>query len=84
MAKRLRSRFWVPTVLASTTTVLAAITLISQEWIEFLFGVDPDGGSGTLEWAIVTALGTCSVAFGLLARTEWKHASADRRAQPNV
>ena len=38
----LRSRFWVETALGSVTAILAVVTVISPEWIEVLFGVDPD------------------------------------------
>jgi hypothetical protein len=74
--RALRNRFWVETTLGSATTILAAITLISREWIEVLLGVDPDGGSGALEWAILAILATASLALGLMARMELRRAAA--------
>jgi hypothetical protein len=71
-----RTRFRVETGLALLTLALLVTTLISREWIELLFGVDPDGGSGALEWAIVAALAVATAAFGLLARLEWRRLSA--------
>lgn len=72
MKRRVRQRFWVETVLAVTTGVLAVVTLISREWIEIVFGVDPDGGSGSLEWAIVVALLFTTGVAGVLARMEFR------------
>ena len=73
---RLRNRFWVEIVLGGATAVLAILTVISREWIELIFGVDPDRGNGALEWGIVAALAATTVLLGLLARAEWKHAMA--------
>jgi hypothetical protein len=67
-----RARFWWEVGLGVTTAAFAVITLISREWIEVVFRVDPDRGSGLLEWAIVVALAVATVAFGLLARLEWR------------
>ena len=50
-------------------------TAINREWIETLFGVDPDAGNGMTEWAFVVALALSAV-FAALARREY------RRAQP--
>jgi hypothetical protein len=76
MARRtgLRGRFWI----AAVTAVLAVVTLVSREWIEVLFHVDPDGGDGTLEWAIVLTLAIGSVLLGLFASMEWRHAMSQR------
>jgi hypothetical protein len=53
MTRRLRSRFYVEIVLGTLSFIGLAATLINRAWIESLFGVDPDQGSGVLEWAIV-------------------------------
>jgi hypothetical protein len=74
---KLPRKFWIEAVLAAATAILAIVTLISREWIELVFRVDPDQGSGLLEWAIVIALGCATVLFSLLARAEWRHAAAD-------
>jgi hypothetical protein len=56
--------------LAIASAALAVVTLISREWIEFVFGVDPDGGNGSLEWLIVALLLAFSIALYAIARWE--------------
>lgn len=68
----MRIRFGVEVALAVLTAALAVLTLISREWIELLFGFDPDNGSGALEWAIVVALVIASAALALIARWDWR------------
>jgi hypothetical protein len=63
-------RFWVEAVLAAVTGVLGLLTLVWREWIEAVFGVSPDGGDGSLEWAIVLVLFTASLTFTSVARAE--------------
>jgi hypothetical protein len=69
-------KLWVQTGVAVSSAVLAAITLVWREWIEFLFGVDPDHGDGALEWTIVVGLAAVAVGMSILAHRTWRHASA--------
>ena len=74
----MRKRFWIEAGLAVGSGFLLLLTLVSSEWIEASFRVDPDGGNGSLEWAIVAALLATTVTFALLARAE----RAQRLATP--
>jgi hypothetical protein len=67
-----RKRFHGEVGLAGITAALAVLTLTWPDWIEEIFGVDPDKGSGTLEWAIVLSLALVSIVSGILARAEWR------------
>src|SRR3954470_5610264 len=61
----------IETVLAVVAGTLAVVTLIWPTWIETLFGVEPDAGSGEAEWWIVVVLALVAVAPGLLARRDY-------------
>jgi hypothetical protein len=51
-------------------SVVLVVTLVVPDWIEVAFHVDPDGGSGSLEWLIVGFTATMTVLAGLsVART---------------
>lgn len=79
-SRRLRRRFWIEAGLATVTGLLAIITLISREWIEMVFGIDPDNGSGALEWAIVGVLALVCVVLAATARWEWSRVMASPSA----
>jgi hypothetical protein len=70
----MRLQFWGALAGGGLSAVLAVVTLVSREWIEFLFGVDPDGGNGGLEWAIVAATAVIAIVCFWWAGVEWKHA----------
>jgi hypothetical protein len=74
-----RPRFWVESTVTALAFGLAAVTLIRRDWIEIIFGVDPDRDSGAVEWAIVGTLLAAALVSALLARTEWRkrHALPD-------
>jgi hypothetical protein len=46
----LRSCFWLEVALGTLTTALLVLTLAWPQWIELMFGIEPDGGDGSLEW----------------------------------
>jgi undecaprenyl pyrophosphate phosphatase UppP len=72
--RRLRHRFWIEGVLASAAGVLAIVSLFWHDWIETIFGIDPDRGSGSAEWLVVVSLATIMVIFVCAARLEWRRA----------
>jgi len=72
MKPQLRTRFWIESALAGASAFLFALTLVWKDWIEAIFGVDPDHSSGSLEWAIVAALLVVTLVATLLARAERK------------
>jgi hypothetical protein len=67
-----RTRFWIETTSSLAATTLLALTLIWRDWIEAIFGVDPDRGNGSLEWAIVAVSLVAAASSGRLAVAEWQ------------
>ncbi len=80
MKKNFRRRFWIEIASASTTSVLALITLIFPDWIEFVSGLDPDQHGGSAEWLIVGGLILITILVLALAATEWRRAPLDASA----
>jgi hypothetical protein len=84
----LRKRFWAEMTLGVISAVALTITAAWPDWIEAVAKVDPDGGNGSLEWAIVVVLVVSAVASPLLARREWRrarsHVSPTRVAPSNT
>ncbi len=79
MPSGLRYRFWLESIFGSITGVVAVVTLFSHDWIEAVFGVDPDKGSGSAEWLVVLILLLLTVAFTAGARLEWRRAQLAAR-----
>jgi hypothetical protein len=71
MKSQLRKRFRVEVILAGLGIVLFALTLVYPEWIEALTGLEPDAGSGALEFAIAGVLLLVALASALLARRDY-------------
>jgi hypothetical protein len=76
MRNALRRRFWLATAVAIVTSILLVITLVQRDWIEIVFGVDPDNRNGTLEWLIIGALLVVTITLFTLASYEWRRARA--------
>lgn len=76
MRNALRRRFWLEAGIATVTSILFVITLVQRDWIEIVFGVDPDNRNGTLEWLIVGVLLVVMITLFTLASYEWRRARA--------
>ena len=75
MTKRLGFSFWSDFTLASVAAALGVLTLVWRDWIEGVFGIDPDRHSGSLEWTIVAVCCVLALVFSALARREWRRAA---------
>lgn len=74
MHRDLPTRFWIEVVAAGLGSVLFVLTLFTREWIEFLTGFDPDGGSGSLEFTLAIGLLVVAVTSTAVARWEFRRA----------
>jgi hypothetical protein len=75
MSETVRLRFWVEAAAAVMFAAALGLTLLWHDWIERLFGFEPDGGDGSFERVIVAALAVAAVASSVLARREWRRAA---------
>jgi membrane protease YdiL (CAAX protease family) len=57
--------------LALVAGLFAVLAAIWPNWIE-AFGADPDGGDGSLEWAIPIVLVAAALVLGFVARRHWR------------
>ena len=71
---QLRRRYWLEVVCSVVAGLLGVLTAIVPDWIEEVFHVDPDAGSGALEWGIVVVLLAIAIALGRSARREYARA----------
>lgn len=67
-----RMRALLATVFAVVGLCLCVLTLVWSEWIELLFGVDPDRGSGALELLVAGGFLVASVLLAGQARRDWR------------
>ncbi len=65
-------RLWFEIGLAAVCVMLFAVTLIWSQWIELVLQIDPDEGSGSLEWWIMAGAALLALAAILLARADWR------------
>jgi hypothetical protein len=72
MRRGSKARAWLETVLAVVGLSLSLLTLVWREWIEFLFGVDPDQHTGGLELLVAGAFLVTSMLLAGQARRDWR------------
>jgi hypothetical protein len=49
-----------------------------HDWIEGIFGFDPDHHNGSFEWELVVVCCALAVLFATLARREWRMTATAR------
>jgi hypothetical protein len=79
MPRKLRYRFWVESILATITGMLTVTTLFWHDWIEAIFGIDPDNGNGSAEWLVVVVLMSVTLVLAFSARLEWRRRQLAQR-----
>jgi hypothetical protein len=77
-----RRLFWVAVGAATITGTLALTTAMVPDWIELVFGWDPDHGDGSIErwlviWLIVAGLCFVTVVLVAAAMREWRRISGE-------
>lgn len=78
MRTRVGVRFWVELAMGLTSLALFVLTSLWPQWIELVFGADPDGGSGEAEWGLVAVFAAATVVLLWTARAEWRRGRRER------
>jgi hypothetical protein len=76
--ERLRRRLRIEVALAVISAAMCVLTLVFPEWIEALTGLEPDAGSGALEWIIAGVFLVGAVVATVLARHDYRRLALDR------
>ena len=79
MRREPRRRFWVDVLLALVSAALFAITLVWHDWIELIFGVDPDEGNGLVEVLVSGSFLAMTLVIAVFSRLEWRRGIAVSR-----
>lgn len=74
----MRRRFWVEAFVSVCSSLAFLVTLCWPQWIEFCFGVVPDGGNGSLEWLIVALSAVAAMMAWAIAGIEWRRTQTRR------
>jgi DMSO/TMAO reductase YedYZ heme-binding membrane subunit len=78
MKRHVKPTFWVECALASFSVFLVVLTAVWHDWIEGIFGFDPDHHNGSFEWELVVVCCALAVLFATLARREWRMTATAR------
>jgi hypothetical protein len=67
-----RCRFYIESCLGELTGFLALLTATRADWIEGVFGFDPDHHSGSVEVLIVVVFAVVSISLAVAACLEYR------------
>lgn len=80
----LRTRFWFEVAAVIVNFVLFGVTLAVPSWIEFIFHVEPDGGSGALESIVVLVWLSGSLVMSVVTGREWRRSLVLTAQKPDA
>jgi len=72
MQRPLSAAFWIELLLSIISAFLTALTIVWPHWIEGVFEVDPDSGTGSSEWGITLVFIVITVTLAAWARRTWR------------
>ncbi|MHB8660236.1 MAG: ABC transporter permease [Solirubrobacteraceae bacterium] len=75
MRRDLSRLLWFETCAAILSGSLMILTVLWRDWVEVLFGVDPDHHSGSLEWFLLVGSISATALLAVAARHEWNQAT---------
>lgn len=65
----------VETLAAVAFGALGLLALLVPQWVEAVFGADPDAGSGAAEWLVVVGAAAAALSATVPARRGWQRRS---------
>jgi hypothetical protein len=75
-------RSWVEMLMGGLSALVFAATLVWPDWIERLFGIEPDGGDGSAEWGWAIAFAVAALLlFADAGRIWWRAPRAQSPAK---
>jgi hypothetical protein len=77
---RLQVRIVMEATLAAVSACALGLTLAWPQWIEDVFGFEPDGGDGSSEWGLALTLAIATLASFAAAMRDWRRLRLARQA----
>lgn len=74
-------RVKIEAALVGLCAALFLTAVAFPDWIEVVLGVEPDGGSGVVEWLIPVALAAAGLCLSIPARRDWRRLGAATQGQ---
>ncbi len=74
MRRRVGFLFWAESFFAFLSAFLVVLTAVWHDWVEGIFGFDPDRHNGSFEWELAAVCCVVAVVCSILARRNWRRA----------